>query len=193
MALGLLLAIGGFYGGSIGNLLSYWEQQGFFAYVLPFLLIFSVVFGILTRVNIFGRGTDVNANKGLNAIIALVIGLLSLQFDIVPLFFSDIFPRLGIGLSVILTLLILIGLFLPSDPNHKSNYLLMGVAVIVFIVVITKSFGDFGFGTSNIGYWVYANLPLITTVAIILVAIGAVVGTGAPKTPPYPTPIYRQP
>ncbi|MEK6741767.1 MAG: hypothetical protein AABX91_00365 [Nanoarchaeota archaeon] len=185
---GLFLAMGGFYGGSVGDLLSYWEQAGFFAYVLPFLLIFTVIFGILTRAKIFGE-----ANKGLNAVIALVIGLLSLQFNVVPIFFSDIFPRLGIGLSVILVLMILTGLFMPADPTHKWNYLLMGVAVIVFLVVITKSFGDLGFGTSNIGYWIYANLPLITTVVIVLVAIGAVVGVSTPATPPYPTPMYRAP
>jgi hypothetical protein len=190
---GLFLQIGGFYGGSIGDLLSYWEQAGFFAYVLPFLLIFAIVFGILTRANIFGQGSDGKGNKGLNAIISLVIGLLALQFNIVPIFFADIFPRLGIGLSVILVLMILIGMFIPAGNNSTVNYLLMGVAAIVFIVVITKSFGDLGFGTSNIGYWIYANLPLITTVLIVLAAVGAVVGAGAPKAPPFPTPVWRSP
>jgi len=177
---------GGFYGGDIGNLLSYWEQAGVFSYVLPFLLIFAVVFGILTRTNIFGQG-----NKGLNTVISVVIGLLALQFEIVPFFFSDIFPRLGIGLSVILVLLILIGMFLPAGNVSAVNYLLLGVAIITFIIIITKSFGELGFGSSNIGYFIYSNLPTIAIIIIVIVAVGAVVGAGAPRAPEFPTPVWR--
>jgi len=43
----------GFYGGSFGNLLLKLEGLGFFDYVLPFLIIFAMVFGILTRIKIF--------------------------------------------------------------------------------------------------------------------------------------------
>ncbi|MDP3992592.1 MAG: hypothetical protein U1B79_01195 [Candidatus Pacearchaeota archaeon] len=182
----LAFQFGGFYGGDIGNLLAYWEQAGVFSYVLPFLLIFAVVFGILSRTKMFGE-----ANKGLNAVVSVVIGLLALQFEFVPFFFSDIFPRLGIGLSVILVLMILVGMFLPEKNTSAVNYLLLGVAVIIFIVIITKSFGDLGFGTSNIGYFIYSNLPTITIIIIVMVAIGAIVGAGAPKTPEFSTPIWR--
>ena len=184
----LSFQFGGFYGGDIGNLLSYWEQAGVFSYVLPFLLIFAIVFGILTRTNIFGQG-----NRALNAVVSVVVGLLALQFSIVPIFFSDIFPRLGIGLSVILVLLILIGMFLPAKNVSAVNYLLMGVAVIVFIVIITKSFGELGFGSSNIGYFIYSNLPAIIIIIIVIVAIGAVVVGGSKKIPKFPTPVWRSP
>ena len=103
---------GGFYGGSFGDLLLYWEQLGVFSYVLPFLLIFAVVFGILTKIKVFGD------HRGLNAVIALVVGLLSLQYNLVPIFFSEIFPRVGIAISIILVLLVLVGLFL--DPESKA-------------------------------------------------------------------------
>ena len=85
---------GGYYGGSIGNVLAYWEQAGFFSYVLPFLLIFALVYGILTRTQIF------KDNRAVNGILALTVGLLALQFDFVPVFFSEIFPRLGVALAL---------------------------------------------------------------------------------------------
>jgi len=97
----LTLQTSGYYGGTFGGVLSYMEQAGFFAYILPFLLIFALVFGILTKTQIFKN------NKAINGIIALVVGLLSLQFDFVPIFFSEIFPRMGVGLAIILALLIL--------------------------------------------------------------------------------------
>src|SRR3990167_5223415 len=92
----IFLATYGFNGGTFGNLLSQWEQLGVFSYVLPFLLIFALVFGILMRTKIFEE------NKGINGIIALSTALMALQFNFVPIFFSDIFPKLGIGISVIL-------------------------------------------------------------------------------------------
>ena len=168
----LTLQIGSFYGGSIGGMLAYWESAGFFSYVLPFLLIFALVFGILTRVKIFEA-------KGINAVIALVVGLLALQFHFVPIFFSEIFPRLGIGLAVILALLILAGLFF--DPKNKIlNYGLLGVGVIVFLVVLVQTFGWLGWG--NLQIWYY-NWQGILGVIIFLAIIGIIVGAGKSRKP----------
>ena len=74
-----------------------------------FLLIFAVVYGILSTMNIFSKG---DKNKGVNAVIAIAVGLLALQWDYVPEFFSVIFPYAGIGISILLVALILMGLFL---------------------------------------------------------------------------------
>ena len=70
----------GFYGGSIGNLLAQWEQIGMFSYILPFLLLFALIFGILSRIKIFD-------NKSLNTVISLAVSLMALQYDYVPRFF----------------------------------------------------------------------------------------------------------
>jgi len=155
----LTLQIGGYYGGSFSELLAYMEQAGFFAYILPFLLIFALVFGILTRTQIF------KDNKAINAIIALVVGLLSLQFNFVPIFFSEIFPRLGIGLAIILAFLILVGLFMPSKEHAWTNWILLGAAFIVFVVVLVQTFGWLGWGGFSLWYY---NWPQIIMVVLVL-------------------------
>ncbi|MBM3228300.1 hypothetical protein FJZ20_00205 [Candidatus Pacearchaeota archaeon] len=168
----LTFQIGSFYGGSIGGMLAYWESAGFFSYILPFLLIFALVFGILTRVKMFD-------NKGINAVIALVVGLLALQFHFVPIFFSEIFPRLGIGLAVILALLILGGLFFDPD-NKMINYGLLGVGVIVFLVVLVQTFGWLGWW--NLSIWSY-NWQGIVGIILFLAIIGIIVGAGGKRKP----------
>jgi len=155
----LTLQLGGFYGGDIGALLSSWEQMGFFSYILPFLLIFALVFGILTKVNLF------KDNKAINSIIAFSIGLLSLQFNFVPMFFSEIFPRLGIGLAIILVLLILVGFFAPTKDDAWTHWIFLGAAAVVFIVVLVQSFGWLGLGNSYL--WNY-NWPGIIMVAVVI-------------------------
>jgi len=167
---------GGFYGGSIGNLLSYWEQAGFFSYVLPFLLIFALVFGILTRTNIFKE------NRALNGIIALVVGLLALQFEIVPIFFSEIFPRLGVALAIILVILIVLGLFL--DPTKAwVGFFLFGIAAITVIVVLVQTAGYLGFGGGFL-YFIYDYWPTIIGIIIFLVILGVIVGAGTQRKDP---------
>ncbi|MEM3091232.1 MAG: hypothetical protein QXX55_02015 [Candidatus Pacearchaeota archaeon] len=167
---GLFLQYGTFYGGSIGNLLSYWEQAGFFSYLLPFLLIFALVFGILNKTKFFGDRT-------INGILALVVGLLALQFNFVPVFFSEIFPRVGIGLSVILALLILAGLFFDPDNKH-INWFLLGFAIIVFFVVLFQTFSWVGWSPR---FWLYDlvyNWPGVLSIVIFLVIIGIIISAG---------------
>jgi len=173
----LSFQFGGFYGGTVGNLLAYWEQAGVFSYVLPFLLIFSVVFGILTRIQVFGD------NKALNAVVSLVIGLLALQFELVPIFFSEIFPRVGVALSILLVLIILIGLFFDSKNNQIINYGLLGVGVIIFLAVLVKTSGYLGWYS---GYWWSAHWPEVIGVIAFIAVIGAVIGAVGGKKPKFP-------
>ena len=60
----ILASYGYFGGGTLGNLLAQWEAAGIFAYALPFLLIFALVFGLLTKMNIFASKADPNSGRG---------------------------------------------------------------------------------------------------------------------------------
>ena len=165
----LLASYGYFEGGLIGDMFYQWEQYGFFSYLLPFLLIFALVFGILTQIKIF------KDNKAINGIIALAVGLMALQFEMVPVFFSEIFPRLGIGLAILLVLLILVGMF--ADPDSGAvMWTLLGGGVIIVIVILVQTAGVVGWSS---GYWWNDNWPTIAGVVVILVIIGIIVGSAS--------------
>ncbi len=171
------LASYGYYGGAIGNVLSQWEQMGFFSYILPFLLIFALIFGLLVKINIFG--TKDKPNRTVDAIIALAVSLMSLQFDFVPRFFAEVFPRLGVGLAILLIAIVLLGLF--TTQRTWMTYTFFGIAAIIFVVVVVQSSGAIGWSTpgwlSRI-YW--PNwIPLI----VIIVLIAVVIGASVPKKP----------
>lgn len=153
------LQIGGYYGGEVGRILAQWEMAGVFSYVLPFLLIFALTYGILTKTKIFEE-------QKINAILALCVGLLSLQFHFVPMFFAEIFPRVGVGIAVILALIILMGLFFDVGKSSWFRYLMFGVGAVIFVVVIAQTFGWLGWG----GFWwnwAY-NWPQIIGAAIFI-------------------------
>ena len=165
------LASYGYYSGTIGSMLAQWEQMGFFSYLLPFLLIFALVFGLLVKINIFG--TKDKPNRTVDAIIALAVSLMSLQFDFVPRFFSEIFPRLGVGLAVLLIAIILLGLF--TTQRTWMTYTFFGIAAVIFVVVLVQSSGAIGWSTYGwLGRIYWPNwLPLIVIIVLIAVVIGA--------------------
>jgi len=172
---GIFLASYGYYGGAIGDTLNKLANMGFFAYVLPFLLIFTLVFGILSSMKLFKE------NRGVDAVIALVVGMMALQFDMVPVFFAQIFPRMGIALAAILVILILAGFFV--DPKKAwMMYLFLGIGVIAAIVVLITTASNVGFYSS---YWIYQYIPEIAVVVGVIVIILIVTNVIKPKDSAY--------
>lgn len=168
MIKGLMLEVG-FAGGEIGDVLNQWEELGIFTYALPFLLIFAMVFGVLTQSKIFKE------NKGINAIISLVVALMALQFEFVPRFFAEFFPRIGVGITLILGALILLGLFMGSK---LGQWVMFGLAAIVFIVVVFQSFGDLG---TTGGDFLIENWPTLLISALVIAAVIAIPASMGPK------------
>ena len=145
---------------NLTDILNYLADFGVFAYLLPFLLIFAVIFGILERGHVLGT------NKGVHATIALAVGLLSLQFDYVSEFFATIFPYAGIGIAVVLVALILMGLIANKD-DEWPRYVWFGIGAIAFIAILWASLDEFGF------FWGrgFGNLTNIVPIILILASI----------------------
>jgi hypothetical protein len=125
-------------------LLQLWESQGLFSVFLPFLLIFAITFAVLNKSKILG------GRSGIDIIVALSIGLLALQQDFLRRFFAELFPRLGMGIGVLITLVILVGLFFGAG-EHVWMIILGSVAFIVFLVVVISTQSGFSFGAW--GWW----------------------------------------
>jgi hypothetical protein len=159
---------------SFDQVINSWQQAGFFSIILPFLLVFALTFGILTRVKIFKE------NKAVNAIIAAVVALMSLQVPMVPQFFAQLFPRFGIALAIILVIMIIAGFFTDPD-NAVINYILLGISVIIVIVVLLQTAGGLGLQS---GEWWNANWPVIAgAIFILILVIVIVAGTSQPAKP----------
>src|SRR5690606_14351884 len=109
--------------------------------------IFAIVYGILTATNVF------SGNKGVNTVIAIAVGLLSLRFDYVRVFFSEIFPRLGVGIAVLLVLMIVSALFIPKGWLKGWAGTMWAVSAGIGIVVVYKSFDYLGWNISGYGWW----------------------------------------
>lgn len=153
--------------GIFGELMQRWQDTGIMSFILPWLLIFALVFGILSRINVFGE------NKTVSAIIAVAVAFLSLQFGMVPQFFAEVFPRLGVGLSIILVALIFGGLFL--DPDKPGiGYGLLAIGAIILIVVLVTTAGSLGWST---GDWFNQHWGDVVAIVVVIVIIAVVAGS----------------
>ena len=170
----VLASYGGFSGGKFGEILMQWEQAGVFSYILPFLLIFALIYGILSKINLFG---DAN-NKSINAIIALATALLSLQFGIVSVFFAEIFPKLGVAMSIVLVVLVVMGLFISKNNKSIMNTLMWGsFAIAIFIVIqsldIFQGGTNYIFGFISPAWWAEWGAIAIFVILMIVVIVSA--------------------
>ena len=159
----------------VADVLNYWADKGIFAYVLPFLLIFAVTYGILSKSKILTKDPD--KNRGVNMVVSIAVGMLAIQWGYVPEFFSVIFPYAGMGISILLVVLILTSLF--ADPTKKgwtNTYFIAGAAIAVIIVL--ESLADFSWAG---GQWWNDYGPALISLAIVGALVGITVGGGKKK------------
>lgn len=143
---------------SIGRMFAGWESAGFFAYVIPFLIIFAVLYGILSKIKIFGEDS-----KKVNAIVSVAIALISIQFSFLTDFFAELFPRFGVGIAVLLVAIIMIGLFADLQGKHKNTMLYLAGGI--FIIVLLSTLFSLGW----LKDWnLSENLPLILMVVVFV-------------------------
>ncbi|MEW6063500.1 MAG: hypothetical protein AB1571_03990 [Nanoarchaeota archaeon] len=139
------------------------QETGMFEVVLPFLLVFAIVFAILEKTKILG--TDETAKKpktNINVVVSLVIGLLLvLQTEIVQII-NNFLPKISLVIIVVLMFLIVLGIFNPEAVGTWGGIPLF-FAVILTILAVAWSL------TPVAGWqWPYWFTPTDQDLAIII-------------------------
>jgi len=142
--------------------------------ILPFLLIFTIVFAILQKSKILGDG-----KKQIDAIVALVVGLLIISFAQAVGIIIQLIPFLAVSLVVLLVLFLLLGSFWKGDLPKPLQYVLM-VAIILAVVIAIMFFTDAWYWLLDLIYiggdsslFVNALFIIIIAAAVVTVIVGA--------------------
>lgn len=155
----------------ITNLLGQMEMMGVFSYIIPFLLIFAIIYAVLTKTRILGP------NNAIAAIISVAVGILSLQFNFVSTFFADIFPKFGVVMAIFLVLVILLGFFNKGEEKDPlKNMRWIGWVLGIFLIIWSLSSWNFwGFQTTPFFWQIQQYLGWIIVGAIVVFVIVLVV------------------
>ncbi|MBU1204026.1 MAG: hypothetical protein KKG60_03090 [Nanoarchaeota archaeon] len=176
----------------LGNAIDFLKQLGFFDVVLPFLLVFTIVFAILEKSRILGTvklsdGTDV-ANKNLNSVVAFVIGMLVVATANVVSVINEALPKVILLFVFVISFLMLIGiLFGTGELNfydkHKALYFILMALFFIGVVGIFlssiktesgESWLEVVFGSSGIAGIsgdVGAYVILVVIIAFVLIVV----------------------
>jgi len=135
--------------------------------IFVFILIFSLIYGILQRSKILGEGS-----KQTNALIALAIGLLVVSVGYALDLITKIVPVLAVGLVLILVFLLFIALFYEKEFKPQKWMTLTAISLAFVAVAITIIYYTGFFNT--IASWFSAessnwagNIVLIIIVIIV--------------------------
>lgn len=136
------------------------ESWGLMDVLLPFFLIFTVVFAVLQKTNILGTGRK-NYNVIISLVVALsvvvphVLGTYPSGFDVVEII-NMVLPQISLIIVAILMLLLMLGLF--GGANIPALVVFVALMFIIFIFLGTTEwlFGldwlyDF-FGTEVVSF-----------------------------------------
>jgi hypothetical protein len=146
------------------------EHVFFKEMLLPFLLVFVVVFAILQKSKILGDG-----KAQIDAMVAFVIGLITITFAYQTGVIVKLMGWLALGVAVILVFLILYG-FVAGDLSKAPDWMkitfgilagLFTVGVVVYVTglgdVVKGWFNDFG----SEGFFMNAIFVLLVIGAIV--------------------------
>ena len=145
------------------------ENVFFTEMLLPFLLVFVVVFAILQKSKILGEG-----KAQIDSLVALVIGLLLIGVKQPREIIVNLMPWMAVGVAVILVFLILYGLVagdLSKAPTWmKATFgILAGLFTIGVVVYVT------GFYTVVSGWFSEGTSDIWSNVVMIILVVGAMI------------------
>ncbi len=162
--------------------LVFFDTVGLYDVVLPFLLIFTLVFGVLEKSKILGteKGRDDKAytRKNLNAMIAFITGFLVVASAQLVELVNVLVSRVALILVILVMLMLLIASFHKQQDNEgfelKSWQGWLSVVVLIAIVLI---FLD-GVGWLQpawlyvTGFW---DSTFMATVFLLIIVVGFIV------------------
>lgn len=138
--------------------------------ILPFMLVFVVIFAILQKTKILGDG-----KKQIDALVALVIGLIVVSFGYATGIIVSLVPFLAVGTVVILIFMLLYGMaFVEKDSFKLPGFVkgIIGVLAALGVIIVTLvATGGWDYisewydGSGNSSFW-------ITNAIVVALVVG---------------------
>ncbi|MBI4448278.1 hypothetical protein HY643_04820 [Candidatus Woesearchaeota archaeon] len=170
---------------SLRAALEFLEKFGFFDVILPFLLVFTIIFGILEKTRVFGS-EEVDGKKyprkNINSMVAFVIAFFVIAAKEIVATIQTSLPQVALVLIIIVCFLMLAGSFMADKEFsfEKRKGWVAVLTITVFLTVLTIFFNALGW-MDTIYAWSKSEtgtlFPSLILLAIVIATIFYVVGT----------------
>jgi uncharacterized membrane protein len=156
-------------------------QIGFFNIILPFLLIYSIIYGLLAKYKIIGdpykSDAEGKATRSLISMIAASMGFFVVGAANVVLEMLTLIPYFVLFILTIFLLLLSISPFITSGGEikieGKTRNILLASSIIIFFLVTVFSLGLFNYLA---GIYGYLSSGYIVEIVETLIVLGVLFG-----------------
>lgn len=173
---------------TLQNAIQFFKDFGLFDVVLPFLLVFALIFAILEKTRILGtekeKGEDV-PKKNLNTMVAFVVAMLVVATNKIVEAINSALPNVVLIIVSFVAFLMMVGVFVGTgELNFAKDYkkLSMGfilVSLILLILIVLNSLKTAAGITwldEVLNYVVNnASGPVVMSIVFLIVAVGAII------------------
>ena len=152
------------------------ESWGLSDVIMPFLLVFTIVYAILAKTRLMGED-----KKNFNIMLALIMALSVIiphvtspgsRYDVVDII-NQALPHVSLLIVIILMALLLIGIF-GVGPMWSGSSITGGIALLAFIAVVYIFGAAANFwGTITWLYWL--NDPQIQSLIVVILIFAIIV------------------
>ncbi len=164
-------------GSAIQSLFQALVDWGFIDALLPFLLLFTIIFGILQKIALFHKGDDKKPDKQINAVLGFIIAAMVVVPHIIGAYppgqdpvdiINQFLPSTAVILLAVLCVILLLGLAggaVPSFMLWTVALVALGFLIVMILMAVLP------------GFWPtfsFLHDPSIQALVIILLVMGLV-------------------
>lgn len=184
------------------NAINFFKEFGLFDVVLPFLLVFAVVFAILEKTRILGVEKIDNVEhpkKNLNAMVAFVAALMVISTNKVITALQIALPNIVLILFLIICFMLLVGSFYKTgefELNKTSKWTKAFTALVfigVLLIFANSMILDNGYSWLEYAFYYAADHfseTIVTSIIFTVIAIASIYFIVTPKQEKIP-PLQR--
>jgi|ETNmetMinimDraft_2_1059921.scaffolds.fasta_scaffold60864_2 hypothetical protein len=162
------------------NALDFLESFGFFDVILPFLLVFTIVFAILEKSAIFGKekiGDTMASRSSINSMVAFVIALFVVVTKEIVQSLREALPQVALILVIVVSFMMLAGSLSKGDEPFNFDDNNKNWKIFLTLTLFTSVLAVF---LNSIG-WLFPILDYVTanwdeTFIVSLIFLAIVIG-----------------
>lgn len=171
---------------TLQNALEFFREFGLFDVVLPFLLVFALVFAILEKTKILGtEGKDQEPKRNVNTLVAFVVAMMVIATNKVVNTINLALPNIILIIVAFVAFLLMIGVFYgtgelkfrETNPYYFKGFVAVSLIILVLILLNSLTLAS---GQTWLDFtikYVTENLsgPVVTSIIFLIVAVAAII------------------
>jgi len=138
--------------------------------LLPFLLVFTLVFAVLQKSKIFGEG-----KRQIDALVSLAVALIFVSVGRAVGIVTGLIPFLAVALVIILVFLLLVSFSFKEGEFELPNQIKIALGVIAAIALVVAVVYITNFWTYLTDLFTGKGSALLTNVVFIVIVVAAVI------------------